>query len=70
MNNKPLTDRQLFKQAELIGRVLEFEKYRTQLLEMMDSALDEGQEDYAAFLFAFSAVANEVQRRKTRPKQH
>ena len=70
MNNKPLTDRQLFKQAELIGRVPEFETYRTQLLEMMDSALDEGQEDYAAFLFAFAAVANEVQRRKSRPKQH
>lgn len=70
MNNKPLTDRQLFKQAELIGRVPEFEKYRTQLLEMMDSALDEGQEDYAAFLFAFAAVANEVQRHKSRPKQN
>jgi hypothetical protein len=70
LNNKPLTDHQLFKQAEKIGRVPEFEKYRTQILEIMDSALDEGQEDYAAFLFAFAAVANEVQRRKSRPKQH
>lgn len=70
MNNKPLTNHQLFKQAEKIGRVPEFEKYRTQILEIMDSALDEGQEDYAAFLFAFAAVANEVQRRKILPKQH
>jgi hypothetical protein len=70
LNNKPLTDQQLFKQAERIGRVPEFEKYRSKILEMMDGALDEGQEDYAAFLFAFAAVANEVQRRKTRPKSH
>lgn len=70
MNNKPLTDQQLFKQAERIGRVPEFEKYRTQLLDMMEKALDEGQEDYAAFLFAFSAVANEVQRRRNPPKRH
>lgn len=64
MNNRPLTDQQLFKHAEKIGRVPEFEKYRDKLLEMLDAAQDEGQEDYAAFLFAFSAVANEVQRRR------
>lgn len=68
--NKPLTDQQLFKQAERIGRVPEFEKYRSKILEIMDEAAEEGQEDYAAFLFAFSSIANEVQRRRVKPKQH
>ena len=68
--NKQLTDQQLIGHAKRVGREPEFHKYRAQILELMDAAAEEGQEDYAAFLYAFSSVANEVQRRRVKPKRN
>ena len=68
--NKLLTDVQLLAQAKKVGREKEYHEIREKLLSIMDEAAEEGQEDYAAFLFAFSSIANEVQRRRNPPKRH
>lgn len=68
--NKALTDQQLLHHAKRVGREEEYHKYREQLLAMLEASAEEGQEDYAAFLYAFSSVANEVQRRQKQPKRH
>lgn len=70
MNNKPLNDQQLLAHAKRVGRESEYFKYREQILDLLDAAAEESQEDYAAFLYAFSSIANEVQRRQVKPKRH
>ena len=67
--NKALTDLQLLKEAQKINRNSEYKMYREQILEILKKSFEESQEDYAAFLFAFASVANEIQRKQFKSKQ-
>lgn len=62
---KRLTDKEIEMHAAKAGPECkeQYEKHRQVLLLMLEDATDEGQEALAGFLFAFSAISNEIARR-------
>ena len=64
MKQKAMTNEQILAQVKLINRVPEYEMYRKRLIELLDESENESQEEYAAFLFAFASISNEVTARR------
>lgn len=60
---KRLTDKEIEMHAAKAGCTEDYEKHRQVLLMMLEDATDESGEALAGFLFAFSAVSNEIARR-------
>lgn len=62
---KRLTDKELEAHASKVGEDCKerYDNYRIQLLAILDQATEAGNVNLAGFMFAFSAVSNEIARR-------
>lgn len=62
---KRLTDKELEAHASRVGEDCkeQYDNYRIQLLALLDQATEDGNVNLAGFMFAFSAVSNEIARR-------
>lgn len=62
---KRLTDKELEAHASKVGEDCkeQYEHYRMQILELLDRATEDGNVSLAGFMFAFTAVSNEIARR-------
>lgn len=62
---KRLTDKEIEMHAAKAGPECkeQYEKYRQILVLMLEDVTDEGKEALAGFMFAFSALSNEIARR-------
>lgn len=62
---KRLTDKEIEAHAAKAGEECKdhYEQYRMQMLMMLEQATEAGKANLAGFLFAFSAISNEIARR-------
>ena len=62
---KRLTDKEIEMHAAKAGEECkdQYEHYRMQMLTMLEEATEAGKANLAGFMFAFSAVSNEIARR-------
>ena len=62
---KRLTDKELEAHASNVGEDCkeQYDNYRIQILALLDQATEDGNVSLAGFMFAFSAVSNEIARR-------
>lgn len=62
---KRLTDKELEAHASKVGEDCkeQYDRYRAEILALLDRATEDGKVSLAGFMFAFSAVSNEIARR-------
>lgn len=62
---KRLTDKEIDAHAARAGEECkeQYESYRMQMLVMLEEATEAGKANLAGFMFAFSAISNEIARR-------
>lgn len=63
--SKRLTDKEIDMHVQKVGPECkeQYDKHRQALLTMLEDATDESREALAGFMFAFTAVSNEIARR-------
>lgn len=67
--NKLPPNSQIRKHASKAGVEELYDQHVESLTNLLDAATEEGQGSLAGFLFAFSTLANEIQKRHNGPKK-